>query len=84
MSFNSAELTIHLESVGWDDASAAALREAMSAEMQLRYADRFAARGGVPAGMAVEAETVACTVVADTAGVRSYELLSGEWAGRRS
>jgi GNAT superfamily N-acetyltransferase len=66
-STGSAEQTIHVESVDWDDPSAVALREAMSAEMRLRYADRFAARVEVPADMAVKADTVAYTAVAYTA-----------------
>jgi hypothetical protein len=63
---NGAELTIRVESVDWENASAVALREAVSAEMGLRYADRFAARVEVPADMAVEASTVAWTAVAYT------------------
>jgi GNAT superfamily N-acetyltransferase len=53
-------LRIRVESVGWDDAAAVALREAMAAEMKIRYADRFITRNGV------QAETVAYTGVAYT------------------
>ncbi|MER7005425.1 GNAT family N-acetyltransferase [Dactylosporangium sp. NPDC000555] len=52
---------IRVEGVAWDEPSAVALRDAMSAEMRLRYADRFATR------VAVEAATVAYTSVAYTA-----------------
>jgi GNAT superfamily N-acetyltransferase len=80
-SINSAELTIHVESVDWDDAWAVALREALSAEMRLRYADRFAARVDVPAGMAVEADTVAYTAVAYTVDRLPVGHVALRWLG---
>jgi GNAT superfamily N-acetyltransferase len=58
------ELEIRVESVAWDDVWAVALREAMAAEIRLRYADRTAARP------AVAAETVAYTGVAYADGQR--------------
>ncbi|MFF5235236.1 GNAT family N-acetyltransferase [Dactylosporangium sp. NPDC000521] len=51
---------MHVESVGWDDAAAVTLREAMAAEMRLRYPDRFNDRNGV------DADTVVYTGVAYT------------------
>jgi GNAT superfamily N-acetyltransferase len=56
-----AGLTVHVESVDWHDAAAVALREAMTAELRVRYADRFDDRVGVEAG------TVVYTGVAYTA-----------------
>jgi GNAT superfamily N-acetyltransferase len=53
-------LRFRVESVGWDDAAAVALREAMAAEIKIRYADRFINR------KRVQAETVAYTAVAYT------------------
>jgi GNAT superfamily N-acetyltransferase len=55
-----AGLSVHVESVDWDDAAAVALREAMSDELRVRYADRFDDRVGVEAG------TVVYTAVAYT------------------
>jgi GNAT superfamily N-acetyltransferase len=80
-STNSAELTVHIESVEWDDAWAVALREALSAEMRLRYADRLAARVDMPAGMAVEADTAAYTAVAYTAGRLPVGHAALRWLG---
>ncbi len=57
-STNDVALTVRVESVDWNDAVAVRLREAMTAEMRIRYADRFSKRPGV------QAETVAHTVVA--------------------
>ncbi|GAB3833593.1 GNAT family N-acetyltransferase [Dactylosporangium cerinum] len=53
-------MTVHVESVDWHDAAAVALRDAMSAEMRIRYADRFNDRNGV------EPDTVVYTGVAYT------------------
>jgi GNAT superfamily N-acetyltransferase len=80
-SINDAELAIHVESVDWDDAGAVALREAMSAEMGLRYADRFAARVEVPADMAVKTDTVAYTAVAYTADRQPVGHAALRWLG---
>jgi GNAT superfamily N-acetyltransferase len=55
-----AGLTVHVESVDWHDVAAEALRDAMSAEMRIRYADRFNNRNGV------EPDTVVYTGVAYT------------------
>jgi GNAT superfamily N-acetyltransferase len=62
-----AEPVIRVEAVAWDDPVAATLRDAMGAEMRLRYADRIANRPP-PGERAVAAETVAYTGVAYTAG----------------
>ncbi len=64
MSTNRPELMFKVQRVDWDDASAVALRASMTSEMQLRYADRYAAEVESPADMAVSAETVAYTGVA--------------------
>lgn len=80
-SIDGAELTIHVESVDWDDAGAVALREAMTAEMSLRYADRFAARVEVPADMAVKEDTVAYTAVAYTVGQLPVGHAALRWLG---
>jgi GNAT superfamily N-acetyltransferase len=61
---DNVECAIRVESVAWDDESAVALRAAMAAEMQHRYADRLAAGVELPARMAVEGETVAFTGLA--------------------
>ncbi|GAA4220140.1 GNAT superfamily N-acetyltransferase [Streptosporangium album] len=56
---------IVVRSVGWDDAAAVALRDAMEEEMSARYADRFAEKPDyLPRGMHVEPESVAYTGVA--------------------
>lgn len=64
MSTNSPEPIFQVCSVDWYDPSALALRESMTSEMQLRYADRYAAEVESLADMAVSAETVAYTGVA--------------------
>ncbi len=64
MSLDHAAPLIVVESVDWDDVSAVALRDAMRAEMRLRYADRIATKEGIAADMTVSAESVAWTGVA--------------------
>ncbi len=59
------ESMVHIESVAWDDPAAVILRNAMVAEMRVRYADRLATRPPA-SGQPVEAETVAYTGVAYT------------------
>ncbi|MET7419715.1 GNAT family N-acetyltransferase [Dactylosporangium sp. NPDC005555] len=56
------DLVIRVDGVDWDDPAAVALRSAMTAEMRLRYADRFATRPQV------EADTVVYTAVAFAEG----------------
>jgi GNAT superfamily N-acetyltransferase len=56
--------SVRVERVGWDDAAAVTLREAMAAEMLARYADRFHTR------QAIEADTVVYTGVAYSADGR--------------
>ncbi|OUC95894.1 GNAT family N-acetyltransferase [Streptosporangium minutum] len=61
---------IVVRSVGWDDAAAVALREAMGEEMGARYADRLASKPDyLPRGMNVEPGSVAYTGVAYTGAV---------------
>ncbi|WP_326823376.1 GNAT family N-acetyltransferase [Streptosporangium sp. NBC_01756] len=56
---------IVVRSVGWDDAAAVALRDAMEEEMSARYADRLASKPDyLPRGMNVESDSVAYTGVA--------------------
>ncbi|CAO5158028.1 Acetyltransferase [Frankia sp. AiPs1] len=59
------EPVIRVEAVSWDDPVAAALRDAMGAEMRLRYADRLAHRPP-PGERAIVGETVVYTGVAYT------------------
>ncbi len=63
----SAERTdvIEVRPVGWEEAAAVALREAMSEEMEARYADRLALSPDyLPRGMEVTPEAVVYTGVA--------------------
>ncbi|WP_261555758.1 GNAT family N-acetyltransferase [Frankia tisae] len=74
------EPMIHIDSVDWDDPTAVALRNAMVAEMQLRYADRLATRPPAP-GAALAAQTVAYTGVAYAAGRLPVGHAALRWLG---
>ncbi|MFC4529195.1 GNAT family N-acetyltransferase [Sphaerisporangium dianthi] len=63
------QTTFAVRPVPYDDPAAEALRQAMDAEMRLRYADRLADPGHLPTGMGVRAETVLHTGVAFDAGL---------------
>lgn len=56
--------TIRIIAVDFDHADAVAMREAMTQEMRVRYADRLGVPAHVPPGMSVQAETVAYACVA--------------------
>jgi GNAT superfamily N-acetyltransferase len=81
VSIDNAERTIHVASVDWDDPYAVALREAMGAEMRLRYADRYAAGALIAATMAVEADSVAYTAVAYSADGLPIGHAALRWLG---
>ncbi|MFS1302791.1 GNAT family N-acetyltransferase [Streptosporangium longisporum] len=58
---------ITVTAVEWDDDAAVALRQAMTEEMDARYADLIAVPGLVPEGMHVTPDTVVYTGVARSA-----------------
>jgi GNAT superfamily N-acetyltransferase len=57
-------VAVRVDGVGWEHPDAVAMRDAMTREMQIRYADRVNVPGHLPPGMNVDADTVAYTAVA--------------------
>lgn len=72
---------VDVRAVAWEEPVAVALREAMEAEMRLRYADRTDPAHGLPPGMSVTPSTVAYTGVAYNRQGLAVGHVALRWAG---
>jgi GNAT superfamily N-acetyltransferase len=73
--------TVAVRAVAWDDPVAVALRAAMTAEIERRYADRMAELRAQPDVFAVVADTVAYTAIAVTDAGQPVGHLGLRWVG---